>query len=205
MAVEKLSTEDHFENWCKEAKDLGILINYIRSPRSFVVYESIDVTYLEALKTKDKECSKVFMPSILYTADFKLIFPVDPIIRIHNLKESFGFENPSNFLLFYTTKNKKGNPIVYIDVKPPPNAVRYSSKLGSSREFPVKQRVLYSDKGIYINKVIPVGTKEGFYGKTFTPNSYYMTDGGTRVRSNKKDAYRKITVKEFINENRRSR
>lgn len=189
--------EKHFKNWLEELKKEGLVINYKEQPFTFELFPSYVLEYKEQLKTKVKHLGFSLLRNIKYTPDFRIEFSPD-FPGLFGVHEDFGFNDPRGFLLLYTKLNRKGNPIVYVDIKAHSSATRVSSKLASSREFPIKQRVLLENKKVFVNKVIPYGFKDAFFGKTFTPDSYYYTDKRTKVRSVGKNNYPIIRIKKFI-------
>ena len=60
-----------------------------------------------------------------------------------------------------------------------------------TRLFSINQKWMYSEHGIYIQKVIP----QKLFADTFTPKRYLMTDGGGQARKIKWDVK---SLEEFV-------
>lgn len=201
--------EQYFECWLQELQDLGIIITYEKQPESFKLFEARSIAYLEQLKTKVNSKSWNLFQPIIYTADFKIVFNKNsPFVKnyVANLGEYFGTNAPQKFLFFTTKFTRTGHPVVIVDVKPPAQAIMFSKGMTSSTSFPIKQRVLYDTQDIYVNKVIPYGSRDCLFGKTFTPKKFFMTDTGKKVRAipkhrkTKKPLYETRLIEEFINQ-----
>ena len=206
---EKINYYEHyFECWLQELQDAGIVVTYQKEPRTFRLFEQLPVTYLEQMKTKVKEHVWNLFQDVTYTADFKIVFNKKHKKShelVGHLNGAFGFNKPKDFIFLTTQFTRSGNPIVYVDVKPPADAIRFSGGFGSARDFPLKQRILYQYQDTYINKIIPYGAKECLFAKTFTPDAFYMTDKKTKIRAIKKhrktkqELYKAVTITNFLN------
>jgi hypothetical protein len=185
--------EKNFEYWLQELLELDLILAYTHQPKTFELYPPLEVPYLEKLKTKDKPKFFNILRDIKYTADFSFIVNKNKNLAhlIGHLNKDFLYSDPREFLFYTTQVTRSGHPIVIVDIKPSSQATRFSSALGSSREFPVKQRILYDKQGIFVNKVVPYGSKDCLFGKTFTPENFYFTDKRTKIRSVPKDKDKK--------------
>jgi ATP-dependent helicase YprA (DUF1998 family) len=56
------------------------------------------------------------------------------------------------------------------------------AKKGKNGEVTFNQKLVLERYGIYVNKVIPVGSKECLFNKTFMPQRYLFTDYGKQER-----------------------
>lgn len=177
--------ELHFENWLQELMDKGDVIAYTPQPTTYKLYPPLTVTYSEQLKTKVKFHNWNVLRDITYTADFSFVVHKESELAklIGDLKNDIEFVDPRDYLFFTTKKTRSGHYIVVVDVKPPSSAVQFSASLGSSRDFPIKQRILYDKQNVFINKVVPYGTANCLFAKTFTPERFYYTDKTGALRS----------------------
>jgi hypothetical protein len=88
---------------------------------------------------------------------------------------------------FYAQRNDQGEIITRMDTKPGSNVRQRGGKVSSAYTFVYKQRLLWQNQGIYIEKFIPVpaaggGAKSSKFITTFVPQRYYFTDGGRQLR-----------------------
>lgn len=193
--TEKNKNEWYFEMWLNDLKKLGLVKYYDREPTTFTLYGEMVFYYSKNIKLKKKvkteEVSKNLFRDITYTPDYKVVFTkeaseyIKKLVNINNKwKTSDDYNKYKNFLTSET--DKEGNYIVYFDVKPPSFITKFSVKTGSSREFPIKQRLMWLIHNIYVNKVIPLGSKNCLFESTFYPERYKLSDKGTRLRKIKK-------------------
>lgn len=186
--TEKNNFEMYFEWWLDDLIKEGDVISYEREPKTFVLCDEIKPSFIKAtqLKTKVKQEKKKFtlFNEVSYTPDYVVVFTqkgaekwLNRIFSDGSLEKSFDDKKPFIFCGWDKTEIE-----VYFDVKPPSKAIRFSSSLGSSREFPIKQRLMFERYGIYVNKVVPIGSKNALFNKTFIPERYKLTDKGTRLR-----------------------
>jgi hypothetical protein len=89
--------------------------------------------------------------------------------------------------IFYITEGKeyslfqvKNTPFISLDGKTSLVDVKglfQGPRLSTSITFPFVQKLLFHEKNIFINKIIPLGDK-GLFANTFTPTSYLTTPTG---------------------------
>lgn len=196
MSTERNDTEMYFEWWLDELKEAGLVLSYEREPKAFVLKDAIPIYFEHKYKSKESLYKNFnLFPPMIYTADYKVLFHNNLINKLFGIIKMDNVLLSSNELetgnvyentLFYCTGNAiKFNPEgveIYFDVKPPAKAIRYSSGLGSSREFPVKQRIIYDNEKIYINKVVPIGSDSCLFNKTFTPRRYLFNNVNGKPR-----------------------
>ena len=197
MASEKNMTEVYFEWWLEELKSHGLVKEYTREPKTFELYAALPIYYNQHYNKKEPIIKNfnLFQP-ITYTPDYKVVFDKRMLNKLFgtidiNSSEidEWGFSKPGSIFqetLFYSTSDmKEGNFELWFDVKPPSSALRFSGSLGSSRDFPIKQRLVYEKFGIIINKVVPIGNKNSLFSKTFMPERYKWTDKSGQLRKMK--------------------
>lgn len=175
--------EKYFEDWLLELEERGDVIMLEKHPQTFTLLSEVSLLYTQQLKTKVKDAYFNLFSSIVYTADFKFILHKDsPLCKFVTFIEPGSLGDPRN-VFYCTSKTRTGNLIIYVDIKPPSRALKFSASLGSSREFPIKQRILYDTQNIYINKIVPYGQGKCLFSQTFTPKTFYYTESGKKVRS----------------------
>ena len=197
MASEINMTEVYFEWWLEELKSEGLVISYEREPKTFELYSALPIYYNQHYNRKEPIIKNfnLFQP-VTYTPDYKVVFDKRMLNKLFgtidiNSSEidEWGFSKPGSIFqetLFYSTSNmKNGSFELWFDVKPPSSALRFSGSLGSSRDFPIKQRLVYEKFGIIINKVVPIGNKNSLFSKTFMPERYKWTDKSGQLRKMK--------------------
>ena len=192
MSTKKNNNEMYFE-WClDELKENGYITDYKREPNTFTLLDNIGIDYIEEtiLKTKIKKVDKTIslFKVIVYTPDYVVYFTekgkeeyLKIILDDIDILSSKNYNKYKHFLIHEEYKNNDLYE-VYFDVKPPSFVAKFSSKVGSSREFPLKQRLMFERYKIYVNKVVPTGSKHSLFNSTFIPKRYYYTDSGNKKR-----------------------
>lgn len=196
--IELSQSELYFEWWLEELQAIGLVLKFERCDKigeSFVLMEPLAFDYNQHYKTKEPLIKQVnVLRSVTYTPDYKVHFNKKLLGKLYaNVNDKLILDEgriplPGNIwqeILFLTTNTDywSETSIVYFDVKPPSSALRFSGALASSRDFPVKQRLMYEKHNIFVNKVISYGQKECLFTKTFLPKRYKWTDKSTKLRS----------------------
>lgn len=204
--------ETYFEWWLNDLQKLGLVRKWKKEPESLlmldplVVYSNVHYVIKESLSV-----SHNLLQPASYTRDYD--------VEMHRslLDVFIGLLVPENGVYILKELRKRGPGDVFyefryyyilnasdivdefvtvsFDVKPSSSAIRFSSKLGSSREFPYNQKIMAERYGIFVNKVVP--DTSGLFKKTFMPSRYLFTDGGGQLRKlSEKDNVR--TASEWI-------
>ena len=200
MATEKNNFEMYFEWWLDDLKEEEFITEYVREPQTFTLKPEVEVSYPKGKKILKIEKQTILNP-ITYTPDYKVAFTQKGVNILFLVISEMGsipekYNRNLHFLFLENLRSLKDNVyILYFDVKAPAKAVRFSSGLGSTREFPIKQRLMYDLKGIFVNKVVPVGSSTSLFEKTFYPKRYFQTD---KERGLRKDMENKRTIKDFL-------
>lgn len=200
MATEKNNFEMYFEWWLDDLKEEGFITEYVREPQTFILKPEVEVSYPKGKKILKIEKQTILNP-ITYTPDYKVAFTQKGVNILFLVISEMGsipekYNRNLHFLFLENIRSLKDNVyILYFDVKAPAKAVRFSSGLGSTREFPIKQRLMYDLKGIFVNKVVPVGSSTSLFEKTFYPKRYFQTD---KSRGSRKNMENKSTIKDFL-------
>lgn len=197
MSTKINMTELYFQWWLETLENKGLVKNIEREPVTFTITDGIHLFYNQHYKTKKPIIkSSTTNQALAYTYDYHAEFNVVLVNKLigiigkDNLLNDYDFKGPGNIYqdtLFYATENdiKDGWVKVIFDVKPPAAAARFSGALGSSRDFKYISYLLFnSEHRKFLNKVVPVGTSTSLFNKTFIPERYMFTDGGTKIRKN---------------------
>ena len=179
------SIELYFQWWLEELITAGYIKSYAREPETLIVAETLEYGRIKRFKRKEKEIEKFnLFPEVKYTYDYIIVWEEASEYLFYeeiNEEKVFQFGKP----LFVATRHFE-DVVSYVDVKPTVNAMR-GGKVSSSISFPLKQRLCWENNRIYINKVIPrpmsgSGYKVALMVKSFVPQRYLLTDGGTQRR-----------------------
>ena len=212
MSSEINMTEVYFQWWLEELKAVGLVISYEREPQSFVLYDAEPIFYNQHYKSKEPLVKNfnLFRP-ITYTPDYKVIFSIKLVSKLFGYIDrqkkiicDYGFQEPGSVYqetLFYTCHDVdgfKGEIELWFDVKPPAKALQFSGQLGSSREFPYNQRLMYEKHNIIVNKVVPIGSSNSLFAKTFLPNRYKWTDKSGAIRQLKGYEANAKTLQQYL-------
>ena len=120
--------------WIIEAKDLGIVKDYVYQPESFMLTEKF--TYIP-LYNNPKQKEKHLLADHVYTADFKILFD-----------QKYGEQLSREFKLSNNCI-KDGNIEVWIDVK------GGFMRNDSGRSFSINQKLVYDKHKIFVQKFVP--------------------------------------------------
>ena len=134
--------EEQFHDWLKEAERFGLVKNIEHHPEPFILSDKKTIKVKKILKTKTKIVNKFLLHPHIYTTDFSFI--ISPLLEEY-------------FII------KSG--LCFVDVK------GGFSKFNDAKQFSINQKWVYSDYGIYINKVVP----EKLFTKTFLPEDCRLT------------------------------
>ena len=205
MSSEINMTEKYFEWWLEELKAIGLVISYEREPQTFTLFQPEPIFYNQHYKVKDPivKSFNLFQPTT-YTPDYKVVFSSKLVNKLFGIIKretkilyDLEFKEPGSVYqetLFYAmgsseilycildASKTEDNIEVWFDVKPPAKALQFSGSLGSSREFPYNQRLMYEKHNIIVNKVVPIGTSTCLFAKTFLPRRYRFTDKSGQLR-----------------------
>jgi hypothetical protein len=147
--------EEMFFYWCEEAKEKGVIKDFVYHPESYRLTDPVKITeiihYLTPAKRepRTKEKTTTLLQSLDYTPDFQIL--VEP--KENDLFKEYGLKAPREFdknTFWYT-----------IDIK------GMFSPHGDNEKFPVIQKIFYLTHNIYSNKVIP----HKFFLKAWLPKA----------------------------------
>lgn len=206
MASGEENKNDHemyFEWWLKELVKQKLVIDFEYEPKQFKIFDPLAFFYKHSYKTKPHITKDItiFEP-IVYTPDYRVVFDARMLNKLFCLVDydkSYIVDDPEletgnvyqNTIFFATTQKsivnilEKGYYELWFDVKPPAQVLQKNTKI-NTRDFRFTQRVMLFEHNIFVNKVVPIGSKTCIYNKTFTPDRYLFTDGGTQPRKTPK-------------------
>ena len=126
--------EWHFFQWLKEAKELGIVKDYIYQPDEFLLTNK--KTYIP-IYNNPKQKEKHLFREHIYTADFKIQFNA-----AYGEILSKVFKIDASMLINETIT-------VYVDIKGSFN------QNGGDRLFSIHQKLVYEKYGVLVQKIVP--------------------------------------------------
>ena len=191
-----------FTYYLDELKVAGFISEWKSQPQEYVLSEPVVYTWLQKFKTKDKLKSSALLQGHKYTPDFTVSW--NSCARNIFFNTIDGGVNLKNVPFFAHS----GNNISIVDVKPA------FDMNNMTRLFIINQKWVMEKYGIYVQKIIisketkhyhQVGNKKkkvcshstwaGLFPKTFTPERYFLTDGGMKPR---KIRYNAIRLNEYL-------
>lgn len=195
------TNEMYFLWWAKELMDKGYIKDIEREPETFIVDDVIKHKREKHFVRKENELEEFnLFRKLVYTYDFRIIWNEKALYYFYEIYDKYGyfkFGRP----LFIAHKTDLGITS-YIDVKPTSNIASRFGKTNTSVTFPYKQRLLFKNHGIYINKSVSIpmagaGFKSALFLVSFTPKRFLLTDGGRQKRKFKWED-KTITLEEYI-------
>jgi hypothetical protein len=198
--TEKNQIENYFEWWLIEMQSNGYIKEWTREPETWLVKSTAIYSRYKRFKTKEKQIEDFnLFPRIEYTFDYVIIWDKSAeYIFYEEVLESpiFQFGKPS-----FIAHDIEGVITSYVDVKPTNSVQQRGGKVSSAVTFPLKQRMIWDNVKLYINKVVPMpmagtGYHSALFIKTFTPKRYMLTDGGKIKRKIK---FEIVTLADFVN------
>ena len=146
--------ECDFLNWCSEAAELGIIIDFEYQPESFVLFEP--VFYINPQKKK-----KSLFRIHAYSADFRIRLNPNTLPVLQD-----------EFKITYDQLQKECID-VFLDVK------GTFQRNGMGRSFSINQKWMYEKYGIYIQKLVP----QNFFKTCGCPLKSFKSLKSNKMRS----------------------
>lgn len=161
---------------------------YTIQPTTHIIFPAANITWLKQMKTKVVPVESSILQETTYTTDFK----------IHWTKKAFGVfiagEPMTNkpYFLGVDYDDVLNEYTTEVDVKGGNTSANVRGN-HSMITFPLKQKMLYMHKGIFVQKVIPAK----LFRDTFVPTRYFFTDTGLPGR--KLTGIKKpLTINEYV-------
>lgn len=205
---EKSSSEMYFEWWLDELKDAGFVLSYKRCD-TYDLIPPFAFDVKQHYKTKEPLIKTInVLRQIRYTPDYEVVFSKKLLAKLfcqikgRDILDN-GRENvPGNIyqeVLFMSADDSSEDSItLFFDVKPPNSVIKFAGANASSRDFPIKQRLMYSVHNIFVNKVVPYGDKNCLFCKTFLPKRYKWTDKSKALRKLKDYEAKAKTLNQYL-------
>jgi hypothetical protein len=200
--TEKNTIELYFEWWALEMESAGFIQKCIREPETLSVMDASVYGRYKRFKRKEKEVEEFnLFPAINYTYDYLVIWTKKAEYLFYEEvypEAVFLFGKPKFVAHYDSTRDQV---VSYIDIKPTNNVQQRGGKVSSAVSFPLKQRMLWDQSRIFINKVVPIpmagsGYSSALFITTFVPQRYLLTDGGKQARKIK---FKTTSLKEYVN------
>ncbi len=139
MGTRELSSPEEFwfEEWLKEAKNIGLVSDYSRDVESLVLSEKTTYPVEVKLKTKTKIVEKHLLHPHTYKPDF--------FVKFTKLLDKFHHK-------LILSNRRSSDYLLLIDIK----GMFTGRRNSSNYTFPLNQKWVYDKYGIYINKIVPV-------------------------------------------------
>lgn len=160
--------ETHFAAWLDEAKDNGIITEWVYHPAPFTLFDKAEIHFLKTYLTKKlrqkktKPVTRTLLQKHTYQPDFYFEISENFKIEIKGLKTDCGF-----------------GPYMYVDIKG-----AFQPQHAKNEVFSINQKWLYQERGIYVHRVVPAK----FFKETWVPIKFAYCKGRrvpTRVKTYK--------------------
>ncbi len=206
--TERNNIEMYFEWYLNELKDAGYIHRYTREAETFELFPQYKAYRNKRHKTKEPTVEEFnLLQKLVYTYDYRIYWE-NKSMYLFFQESDFSDRTKLqlqkyNHTLFWAQYDAESKMWVSdVDVKPVPNAARFSKGLNSYITFPILQKALLWLYGRYVNKVVPIpsrssGNTLALFPNSFTPIRYLHTDKATMAR---KIHFRTITMATYIDE-----
>lgn len=214
-AIEPNDNEKYFEWWLDDLMDLGLVIDYEFEPKVFCIADPLPLYVEQNYATKESIIkTKMLYSELAYTPDYKVIFHGALLHKLFGFVKSLSREllndphltkgNVYQNTLFYLTDvgeipppqddpGGMSNFEAWFEIKPPraaKNAVRID-------EFRYKSRMMFNRYGIIVNKVVPIGSANCLFNKTYIPSRYLYQDNTNSLRRKRNKAGELVPIKDM--------
>ncbi|MFA7142572.1 MAG: hypothetical protein WC175_01125 [Candidatus Dojkabacteria bacterium] len=164
------SYEEEVYEWLQEASSIGLIKDVSYKPCTYSLYEKVEYEHLKIMKKKEDRIEhRVMLKPMTYTPDFSFFIRKDFLCSLKHLLLSSKGKHSSML-------NDEWIKII-IDVKSF-SGNRFNNN-SSAVSFPIKQKVLFHNKGIFVNKLIP----DTLFKATWGPDSVINKLNGKRRNS----------------------
>lgn len=162
--------ELYFCHWLAELQERNMIESFFRVTEPITIFDKVNFDFNIREKSTVKQISKFILHPLTYTPDFLINWNKAADGKIMARTGETYSKASFNQCEFYTDSYSS-----IVDVK----GAYSHAKLVTSITFPVLQKVLAYNKGIYVQKVMPLA-KAGLFAKTFTPAAYLNTKTGKK-------------------------
>lgn len=190
--VFKSELEYEFCLFLEQLQEAGFIQEFGYETIKFKLSPSVYSYYLKQLKTKIKEEEEFLMRENTYQPDFPVKWS-EKAKNLFYLDRNVPITCKITDIPFRLSKDSvfvgEENLTTYAEVKP-----IFEGKLNSSKEFPLIQKQLWQDQGIFVQKIKP----ENLFKETFVPDkliasnvyqkqSKFGTRGSSKYKFNVRD------------------
>lgn len=167
------SDQELYAYWYfEQLKEEGFINDIIHHPEPFELSESVNSSYVEKLKTKDKIVSEELLKGHLYTADFIVVWSDKAKGVFFDLLDGgTRFKKRSSQVLF-VGQVEGGDYLSVIEVKP------LFDQNNMTRLAKINQKWVWDKHKYFINIMVP----EKWMKNTFTPYRYLITNKSGKPR-----------------------
>lgn len=164
------SYEEEVYEWLQEASSIGVIKDVSCHPCTYSLYEKVEYKHLKVMKRKEDRIEyRLMLEPMTYTPDFSFFIRRDFLHSLkHLLLSSKGIHssmlNDDWIEIIIDVKSLSGN--------------KYNNN-SSAISFPIKQKVLFHNKGVFVNKLIP----DTLFKTTWAPDSVINKLNGKRRNS----------------------
>lgn len=149
--------EDMFAEWCREARDKGLLAEVYEQPVTWEILPKQTVQVKKKLKTKTKKVDRHICASHKYTPDFLIYLTSEGERRLSSV-----------FYKGSLTKDYRKHKRIYVDVKG-----AFTVQRGQEQIFSVNRKLILWFHSVWVEKVIPfAGNKKCLFKDTWCPELY---------------------------------
>lgn len=189
-------SEQHFLWWLEELESFGLVKDIIHQPKEIVLFPPTLIYFEHKYDSKKVDIIKnrTLFQATTYIPDFSFlmhknllnklfckIIKTDNLNYIENDLELISgnvFENT----IWYTTVQIDSDWFeIIVDVKPPASVGKFG-KSSPPIIFSNKQKVIFNNMFLYVNKIVPAKDKNSLFTKTFMPKRYRFTDKDGTLR-----------------------
>lgn len=195
--VFKSELEYTFCLFLEQLQEEGFIQEFGYETIKFKLSPSVYSYYLKQLKTKIKEEEEFLMRENTYQPDFPIKWS-EKAKNLFYLDRNVPITCKITDIPFRLSKDSvfvgEENLTTYVEVKP-----IFEGKLNSSKEFPLIQKQLWQDQGIFVQKIKP----ENLFKETFVPDkliasNVYQKQSKFGTRGSSKYKFNVRTLEEYL-------
>lgn len=195
--VFKSELEYTFCLFLEQLQEAGFIQEFGYETIKFKLSPSVYSYYLKQLKTKIKEEEEFLMRENTYQPDFPIKWS-EKAKNLFYLDRNVPITSKITDIPFRLSKDSvfvgEENLTTYVEVKP-----IFEGKLNSSKEFPLIQKQLWQDQGIFVQKIKP----ENLFKETFVPDkliasNVYQKQSKFGTRGSSKYKFNVRTLEEYL-------
>lgn len=188
--TQRNTIEAYFEWFLNELLENGYIKWWKREPEKILASSAIEYGRYKRFKRKEKIIEQFnLFREVNYTHDYEMCWTQKAeYIFYEEITENRVFQFGKPLFIAHQKEIEEVMEICSIvDVKPTTSVTQRGGKVSSSVSFPFKQRLIWKNHNIYVNKVVPIpmagtGYSSALFITAFTPVRYLLTDGGKMRR-----------------------